>query len=516
MTLTVCASSGIENMSDDKNNHRVESNPVGFLPLGSILRDIISLLTSRVAILVINSVAAIFLIRHIGPEMQGIYAFALIVGTFYFVLSDFGLYPTYLREIKQQPEHSAQLFGSHLMLQAISSSLILGATLAITFLIRSDGFAANVVLLVLFAFFFISLSQPLKAMLGVRQEMYLIAIMEAGMSAAGLALVLVTVILGQDILFYLVGFLIAAVVISGGAYPLLRSRLPRPRFARNRELSLQNLRYAFPLALVTSIQLLLRNADIFLLTGMRGFLEVGLYSVAYKFITPMYLVPLLVMNALFPTLAERAGRSLSELAVPLQKSIAYLLAVALPIAVLGSLLGSQLTAGLFGPEFAASGSALALLVWAALLVFASTPIGHMLMILNKGTAMLLLNAVALVVNLGLNFLLIPRWGYLGASGVAVTTQLVIFVAYYWYFSRYSVATRLLPNLVRPALASVGMAVFIGYGVSWMAPVIAAVLGCLVYLALLTLSGFWKAEDRRIVLGLVGIKPRGESVIVGRG
>jgi O-antigen/teichoic acid export membrane protein len=59
---------------------------------------------------------------------------------------------------------------------------------------------------------------------------------------------------------------------------------------------------------------------------------------------------------------------------------------------------------------------------------------------NQQTKRSIIQAIAVVINIGLNFLVIERWGIIGVAWVFVLTEIVLLLGYTWLVLRYRSAT----------------------------------------------------------------------------
>jgi O-antigen/teichoic acid export membrane protein len=121
----------------------------------------------------------------------------------------------------------------------------------------------------------------------------------------------------------------------------------------------------------------------------------------------------------------------------MQYSFDFLLALSLPLLVGGFILARPIVMFISGPEFLGgnlyhfgSDSAVRILMFAMLFSFINTLFGFTLVVLNRQTRLLAINAVALAFNLAGNFLFIPHFGFRGAAWVSVFSELIILVLAY--------------------------------------------------------------------------------------
>ena len=89
--------------------------------------------------------------------------------------------------------------------------------------------------------------------------------------------------------------------------------------------------------------------------------------------------------------------------------------------------------------------------------------------------------------MGLNLLLIPRYGIQGAACATVFSEIWWFVLARYFFSRHVMKLQLLPVLWRPLLAGAGMAIWLllAGDMQW---ILRAAVAMAVYVLILILSG----------------------------
>jgi glycosyltransferase involved in cell wall biosynthesis len=138
------------------------------------------------------------------------------------------------------------------------------------------------------------------------------------------------------------------------------------------------------------------------------------------------------VNVVQPVAGRLAANSLNQLGGFLSRGLRIVIALALPLAASGWLLGRELLILLFGPRYAGAAPALGLLATSVI------PLGVVL-IASRGLIAtgrqrfdLLGNLTGLVTNVALNFALIPRYGAAGAATaqlLSMTTMAVVETRY---------------------------------------------------------------------------------------
>ena len=246
--------------------------------------------------------------------------------------------------------------------------------------------------------------------------------------------------------------------------------------------------------------------DIILLGLFVTSAEVGVYSVATRLVHLATFVMLPINAAFAPRIADLYHRGRNE---SLRRTYAvaagWIIRLSLPAFVLLVVFPRDLLA-LFGAGFAVGATVTVVLAAGKLIDAATGPCGLMLNMSGRPALNVLDNVVALVINILLNLLLIPRYGIVG-SAVAWAVSLAIVnlarVAQVW------LALRMLPfdaGTLKGLVAALGALVAALPVQDRLQPPADLWVGAgvivVVYLVLLRLQGL-TAEDHLVLAGLLG-------------
>ncbi|HYE86940.1 MAG TPA: polysaccharide biosynthesis C-terminal domain-containing protein [Vicinamibacterales bacterium] len=165
----------------------------------------------------------------------------------------------------------------------------------------------------------------------------------------------------------------------------------------------------------------LKLADRFVLSAFWSLQEVGLYSFAYSFVNMLYTFS---AWAIFTTLGPRiiAAHNLGDVG---QRDLlqTYMLKVALVAFAAGAvvlmLVFGPLAAAIARPEYAGAAGVIPALTLAQLIIIAAYPAGNLLFMQNRVRASAAVDVLGVVVCLGADVLLIPKWSYYGAAWASV-------------------------------------------------------------------------------------------------
>jgi O-antigen/teichoic acid export membrane protein len=158
--------------------------------------------------------------------------------------------------------------------------------------------------------------------------------------------------------------------------------------------------------------------DQIMLREMVGPEAVGIYSAALRLSEVWYMIPMIIVGSLFPTIIESKKKSEALYLERIQQLLNLMVTIALVIASGVTFSANCLILLLFGPLYATSAQVLMVHIWAGLFVSMGVVGGKWYLIENLQRLSLFRTSAGAVINLILNFLLIPAYGPVGA---AITT-----------------------------------------------------------------------------------------------
>jgi O-antigen/teichoic acid export membrane protein len=182
-----------------------------------------------------------------------------------------------------------------------------------------------------------------------------------------------------------------------------------------------------PLGLTGFCVAVINRADFIMLERMTDLTQVGLYSAAYRVTNVLESLPLMMMGTIYPLMARCAAGEREQLRSVFRESVILLGAIAVPIGIVISVGAPLIVRVLFGARFAGADRALQILVWSTVFVYVAIVGGNLLISMGRERINLGLNIVGAAINILLNIVLIPRWGYLGAAVATSATYLFILV-----------------------------------------------------------------------------------------
>lgn len=186
--------------------------------------------------------------------------------------------------------------------------------------------------------------------------------------------------------------------------------------------------------------------DTVMLSFMTGDDVVGWYKAAYQFVFCMMLIPMGTMKAVFPVLSKYYNKSLDDFKHLYKKLIKFLFIIGFSSAFILYIFSEDLILLVYGDQYLNGADALRILVWSTALIYLTTVMTHSTRASNRQRFTSVIVASGAVLNIILNFILIPRYQIIGAAYATLITEAVIFISHYFYLSSYL----LRPPLIKSA------------------------------------------------------------------
>ena len=405
----------------------------------------------------LNVIAGLALIRYFGPAGYGDYVFVLTYATLFGLLSDFGLGKVAVRDMARDTSTAGSILGTAIAMRIVLALIaaILAQIACVVLGVRAELRPAIAVASLLFL---VDAMLGLMAVFQVRLKMQYEALVTIAMQAVDTALILALIQLHAGLLV-----IVASPVASGTVGIAIAFMLVRRRFPIALSIDATRLRGllvdAAPIGLTTVIVVLYVKTDAVILGLLATPTDVGLFGAAYKPIEYVLLALMLPINVLFPLLSRWHRSDPHQFRILYWRGADALLALTLPLVVLVLVAAEPIVLTLYAADFAAAALPLRILALALPLMVLSAWQGFALLAGGHQRITVAYDAAALGVNVVLNLLLIPAFGYIGAALTAVLTSVFV-AACAWTVAgrrldvRGEAPLRVLPIVIANALLAV--------------------------------------------------------------
>lgn len=477
-------------------------------------RVIASVLSGYGSTLLISALGAIttrLITVHVGPTSYGLFVTALTFVSSVMLLTDLGITSIMGRDIAKNPEDTADILGQNLGLRLTLSVLIIpivvfgglalykAPSLRWTLLIFAASIPFNAIQTISLGYYVASIRNYVSSGISFVQQVIFVV---------GVAIAIPN---GLGIIGCAASYLIATVVSGIAAYMVVRRELRfRPLF------NLRGWREVFvrsaSLGAIQVINLFYLKADTLLLSKMAKPRAVGLYGVAYSFISFIVVAPSLILMSVMPLMATASGERFEKLLRRSEHSLAILGAAAVMITLL---FAPQAITVLSGHRFLGATTALRILGLSCYFSFLNTALGFAAVSCNRHHRLVIVSGAGLIFNVALNVILIPKMGIDGSALSTLISEFFALVGVRWIFAK-DVGTKvsltrlsLKPVVVGTAVTAFGRFVLLRSSYAPVTTLLWAPVVLILFFGILAASG-GMSEEMAFVL------ERARSFVRGRG
>lgn len=465
-----------------------------------ILKNISALFGAQIITSLLTPFLLIFIARKLGDEIFGKYSFIIAMTQIFLVISDFGIKAVATRDVARDPTKVGRYLGNIIFLKLLFSALtVLILILSVSLLdVPRDTAIASYI----FAggLFFQSMSFAFRWVFHALQTMEYEALQRVAERALLLVLSLAVLWKGLGLFALSVVFSITQIIICGISIFFVSKKIKFPRIKINMSFCTYIIKTAIFFALCEVLWMIYFKIDQVMLPMFQGETEVGWYNKGYLIVNFLALIPMLLMTVMFPVLSNLYEKEKNRLKQTSERLFRYLITTVLFLVPVIFILSDKIITIIYGPDNPHPIKALKILIFAAIFVFPVHLLSHILASSNRHKQLALINFSGVIMNVGLNFILIPKFSYQGAGIATIITQAMLCLLLYasvWKFIKIKVLDiilKLLPGLIAMVLVL--------YILSNFLLVPAIILALLVYAGSSYFTGCIKNEDFSLLLGII--------------
>lgn len=383
------------------------------------------LFIDRIVRLLVGLFVGVLVARYLGPEQVGLWNYCLAIFTFFVIFPSLGLEYVIPREFVNNKNQEEKLLNTTIMLKFIGASL--GIVFSVLFMGLIKGFSSHIILLV---FILTSgyLFQSFDAIdyyyqSKLEQKKSVIARMVAFLLVSVYKLYLVQ----SDA--PLVWFVASSTIdFALGALGLLVTFRSSPMKLRLSNFDIKLAKNLLKDSLVFSISafviVIYYKVDQVMITEMLGVQENGIYSVSIRIYELFTFIPAVLVASFLPVITQRYSENETEFKASLKHLYSMLTYISILFTVVVWFAGPIVMDLLYGVQYKGSGEVFRYIGLGFYSVFLGMGTGNYLIIRNKKKFVLIKSLIGLVLNILLNYWLIPILGINGAVIASVVCNFV--------------------------------------------------------------------------------------------
>lgn len=357
----------------------------------------------------------IYIARYLGPEQFGILNYVLAISAFIMAITRLGMDAILVRELVNRPQCHDQLMGTAFWLMLVVATvcylLMLVGLYSIDEQMEVKLYIAIVSISCFSTAFFIG-DYFFQAEVRAKYS----AICKSSVLFLMSLVKLMLIFMGAELVWFVIACLADHLLLALSFIAMLMARRNLMFFrCFNFSLARELLRSAWPMVLSAIAILVYMRIDQVMIRNMLGMQEVGLYSAATRVYEAWMILPFVMSVSLLPLIINAKERGEEEYHRRLTQLFRVLIWSSFCAALIVSLSSEWLMVLAFGEAYRASAPVVGIVMWTTVFAAIGSVSARYFNVEHMERKFALRTALAALLNVALNYLLIPVMGILGAA-----------------------------------------------------------------------------------------------------
>lgn len=426
----------------------------------TIAKNTGALTVSAVAQKLLGFLFIIYFTRHYPVADLGKYALVVAMVAVFDALSNLGLHEHLVREISKDRQNAGRYLVNSLSVLLVSSAIGAGLMAMAVWILKYPADTSRMLYIATLYLIPSAIVIVCGSVFRAYERMELQAVPGIVATAFQVLASVVLLAMGHGIVVLAVIIVLSRVVAALlSLYFLARMRLPLT-FRFDATFGWRLVRASRDFYILAILVILFTKTSPIFLSKLATERDVGLYSAAHRLMQMLILIGTAYGASLYPPFSRAYQLSASALERLGRKALQYAWILPLPIVVGTTILADQIVSLLYGQRFLASALALQILIWGLIPKFINPVLTRIMFASRNERVSVRIAFSKLVFFVLLSFLLIPRFGYLGAALATVLAFGLEALANYVFVHRHILRINFLDIASRPAVAVTGLTIFL--------------------------------------------------------
>lgn len=387
------------------------------------------LMIGRIGSMAIKMATSIYVANYLLPEKNGVLSTSVAYVFLFAALAGLGLDSFIVKELHQFPKKRDTILGTSFLLKSAAGLICIPLIFLAWQVFPLTNITYSIILILSFTGLFQSFTVVDAYFQSEVQSKYIMQVQIIGNVISALIKFLLVFVFKAELIYFVYAYTFDILLLSVG-YILMYNRKGRSIFNWNydKELAKKLLQLSWPLIISGIMVSVYMKIDTIMLKEILGddigTKASGTYATVVMFSEALNFIPVVIVSSLFPAILnakrddparyQKRLQNLFDLMVWLSLAFALFIAAASPLIY-----------RFYKPEFIAAAPVLAVHVWGSIFVFLGVASGQFLIAEGFNKLTFIRTGFGAIINIALNFLLIPT---MGMMGTAIATVIAYFAA----------------------------------------------------------------------------------------
>ncbi|ORT51869.1 hypothetical protein ST37_04065 [Vibrio sp. qd031] len=373
----------------------------------------------------------VWMARYLGPEQFGVFNYALSFVILFTVLINLGLENIVVKTIINSPSNEGETLASSLLLRAMGGCVFFISTITLINYIRPNDSIVHHLVIILSIGYLFKIFEAIRYWFEAHVKAKFSSIIEVLALTTSVVIKAILILNDAPLIYFAWAVVGEMVVMALGLSVLFMIKYGKPlKTLKPKRKRVQSLFYeAWPLTLASALYMIAAKIDQIMLGNMIDSEAVGVYAAAVKLSEGWFFIPAVIATSLYPTMLSAKKNSRVLYIERTQHLLNLMAIIGISAAIFVILIANPLVNFVFGTEYQQSASVLIVHILGGIFVAISGISYRYLISEGLQKYSLYRGLTGVVVNIIMNFFMIPQYGVMGAAISTVVSQ---FMALYLF------------------------------------------------------------------------------------
>lgn len=388
-----------------------------------VVKNLVWAVVGKIVTLLGSLLVGIFVARYLGPQQYGLMNYVFSYIAVFQVFATFGLDSIEIREEAHRNEEKNKLIGTAFLLKILFAIITILLVVVSVWIFEADTFTRWMIIMYSLSMIMNSFGVIRNYFTSIVWNEYIVKT-EITRTIVGAGIKVALLLIHADLFWFILSTLFDTILLASGYIVSYKSKIDKIRnWTFDKATALYLIKQSFPLLLSGAAVVIYQKIDQVMLGNMIDKTAVGYYSVAGKFTEICLFIPTILSQTITPVLVKAYHNDLKDY----QKKAASFMNItiwgSIIICIVICLISRPLIKYTFGTEYAAAVTLLQIMIFKTIGYASAQITGAFIVIEKKQKYVVIRNIIGCVVCIGLNLLLIPRYGVTGAAIASVITAI---------------------------------------------------------------------------------------------
>jgi O-antigen/teichoic acid export membrane protein len=384
------------------------------------------LFAEKILRMVVGLFVGIWVARYLGPERFGLFSYAQSFVGLFTAIATLGLDGIVVRELVKDESRRDELISTAFWLKLTGAFVVL-LILALAVNFTSNDHYANILV-------FIIASATIFQSFNVIDFYFQSKVLSKYVVYANIislflsSIVKIVLILNEALLIDFAWTVLfdSFVLACGYIYFYIKnnSSFNIQNLMFKKETAISLLKDSWPLILSGIVISIYMKIDQVMIKEMMNAEAVGQYAAAVRLSETWYFIPMVISSSLYPAIINAKKQSEELYYARLQRLYDLMVWMAIAIALPMTFLSDWVVSLLYGEQYNQAGSVLMIYIWAGVFVFLGVASSKWFISENLQKYSFYRTFAGAIINIFLNYILIPRYDIIGAAFATLISQAI--------------------------------------------------------------------------------------------